>query len=350
MKQRNHAFDLLCGICIVRMVTLHITNACGFGDSSWWTPVMHWTYFFMSFFFFKAGYFNKTVAGDTRAYILDKAKRLLVPYLTWGLMGNAIYFLFVWLVLDPGNSLVKQVTWSHLWETSQFYGNIPCWFLVSFFMAYVFAHLITKVPPLLRIRWRGRQYNVKAHWLTMLLPLLSYQLYACGNPLFFGLDNVFIGIYLFYLGRLWHFAIEKMGQDVTLGVSGVLLALFIVVNAMYGGEYTMSDNLWEGNPYATVLAITLALCGLSGVLLSINLPRVPVINYIGEHSMVFFVAHYPIMMFYKMERSANVHTLRNHWDDYTILLVVVFSICFLLVPHVEKVPWMSGRWKKKTAG
>lgn len=347
MKQRNHAFDLLCGICIIRMVTLHVTNACGFGNSDWWTPVMHWTYFFMSFFFFKAGYFNKTVAGNTRAYITDKAKRLLVPYLTWGLIGNAIYFFFVWFVLDKNNSLVTQVTWAHLWETSQFYGNIPCWFLVSFFMAYVFAHLITKVPPLFKVRWRGKQYNFKIHWLTIFLPLLSYWLYAHGNPLPFGLDNVFIGIYLFYLGRLWHFAIEKMGPEVTLGVSGCMLALFIVCNAIYGGEYTMSDNLWTGNPYATILSITLALCGLSGILLSINLPRVPVINYVGEHSMVFFVAHYPMMMFYKMDRSANVHTLRAHWDDYTIMLIVIFSLCFLLVPHVEKVPWMSGRWKKK---
>ena len=62
--------------------------------------------------------------------------------------------------------------------------------------------------------------------------------------------------------------------------------------------------------------------------------------------MVFFVAHYPILMFYKIVRSANVHTLRGHWDDYIILLFFLFGICFLLIPYVEKVPWLSGRWKK----
>lgn len=65
--------------------------------------------------------------------------------------------------------------------------------------------------------------------------------------------------------------------------------------------------------------------------------------------MVFFVAHYPIMMLYKMIRSANVRTLRGHWDDYTILILLLFGFCFLLVPHVEKVPWMSGRFKKRSA-
>ncbi len=347
MKQRNHAFDLLCGICIIRMITLHVTSACGFGQEDWWTPVMQWSYFFMSFFFFKAGYFNKTVSGDSKAYLKDKFKRLMVPYLVWGTIGNIIYFFFTTFILDPRNSLVRQIDIKHLWTTSQFYGNIPCWFLFSFFMAYVVAHFISKVPPLFSVTLFGRKRNFKIHWFIFLLPFLSYWLYTKGNPLWFSFDNVFIGIYLFYLGRVWHFAIEKMGENVTLAVSGILFAVFICLNGVFAGKYTMSDNVWEGNPYIVVLNITLALCGISGLLLSIRTPRVPVLNYIGEHSMVFFVAHYPILMFYKMIRSANVRTLRSHWDDYTILLLLLFGVCFLLVPYVEKVPFLSGRFKKK---
>lgn len=346
MKQRNHAFDLLCGICIIRMITLHVTSACGFGQEDWWTPVMQWSYFFMSFFFFKAGYFNKTVSGDTKAYLKDKFKRLMIPYLVWGTIGNIIYFFFTTFILDPRNSLVRQIDIKHLWTTSQFYGNIPCWFLFSFFMAYVVAHLISKVPPLFSVTLFGRKRNFKIHWFIFLLPFLSHWLYTKGNPLWFSFDNVFIGIYLFYLGRVWHFAIEKMGENITLAVSGILFAVFICLNGVFAGKYTMSDNVWEGNPYIVVLNITLALCGISGLLLSIRTPRVPVLNYIGEHSMVFFVAHYPILMFYKIVRSANVHTLRGHWDDYIILLFFLFGICFLLIPYVEKIPWLSGRWKK----
>lgn len=347
MKQRNHAFDLLCGICIIRMITLHVTSACGFGQEDWWTPVMQWSYFFMSFFFFKAGYFNRTVSGDSKAYLKDKFKRLMVPYLVWGTIGNIIYFFFTTFILDPRNSLVRQIDIKHLWTTSQFYGNIPCWFLFSFFMAYVVAHFISKVPPLFSVTLFGRKRNFKIHWFIFLLPFLSYWLYTKGNPLWFSFNNVFIGIYLFYLGRVWHFAIEKMGENVTLAVSGILFAVFICLNGVFAGKYTMSDNVWEGNPYIVVLNITLALCGISGLLLSIRTPRVPVLNYIGEHSMVFFVAHYPILMFYKMIRSANVRTLRSHWDDYTILLLLLFGVCFLLVPYVEKVPFLSGRFKKK---
>ena len=139
---------------------------------------------------------------------------------------------------------------------------------------------------------------------------------------------------------------EKLKKNGVLLISILFLAAFILLNAMFGGKYTMVDNIWEGNPYIVITNITLVLCGLSGLLISIHLPRIPVLGYIGEHSMVFFVAHYPILFLYKLIRSANVKTLRGHWDDYTILTLIIFSICFLLIPYVERVPWLSGRFKK----
>lgn len=355
MKQRNNAFDLLCGICIIRMVMLHITNNCGFGADSWWVPIMDWSYYFMSFFFFKAGYFNKTISGNSREFIGKKFKQLIIPYLVWGAIGNAIFFFFALFILDPKNAMVKQIQWEHIWKTSQFYGNIPCWFLFSFFIAYVASHLMCKIPPLLRIpvpeslRWHHHKavLNIKIHWVILAFPFISWWLWSKENPLWLGLNNVFFGIYLFYLGRLWHFAMEKMGKMATAMLSVSMLLVFVYLNFVYGGRYSMVDNVWKGNFWVVTVGVTLALCGISGFLLSIKLPRILVINYIGQHSMVFFVLHYPILILYKMIRSANVKSLKGNWDDYTILVLVIFSICFLLVPHIEKVSWLSGRFKKK---
>ena len=334
MKQRNHAFDFLCGICIIRMMVHHFTSACGFANTDWWTTIMHWSFYFMSFFFFKAGYFNKTTSGDTHEYVIDKTKRLLVPYFVWGWIGCAVYFFFCAFILDSNNALVRDIKWEHLWSTSQFYGNVPCWFLFSFYISYLAMHFIGKVRRL--------------HWAVLVFPFISYGLYKVGNPLWFSLNNVFMGIFLFFLGRLWHISLDKMKRNLSISVSIALIISFVILNQIVGGEYVMSDNIWKGNPIYTVLGIVFALCGISGLLLSVNVPRIPVINYIGEHSMVFFVAHYPLMMFYKMTRSAAVHSLRNHWDDWFILVVFIFIICFLLVPYVENIPWLSGRFPKKT--
>ena len=64
---------------IIRMITLHTITFCGHRMDAWWSEVMAWSFFFMCFFFFKAGYFNKTVSGDTKAYLKDKFKRLMIP-------------------------------------------------------------------------------------------------------------------------------------------------------------------------------------------------------------------------------------------------------------------------------
>ena len=136
MKERNHAFDFLCGICIIRMILYHITGFCYMAEEDGWRIVMHWTFFFMSFFFFKAGYFNKTVDGNSWEFTKKKVKQLMIPYFAWGFIGCLVYFTFAWFVLDPRNAMVKSVTVSHIWSTSGFYGNGPCWFLFSFFVAF----------------------------------------------------------------------------------------------------------------------------------------------------------------------------------------------------------------------
>ena len=113
MKERNHTFDFLCGICIIRMICLHTITFCGHKDDEWWLEVMGWSFFFMCFFFFKAGYFNKTVSGDTKAYITDKTKRLLIPYVVWGTIGFIIYVIYIPFEIDRYHHPIEPMEWSH---------------------------------------------------------------------------------------------------------------------------------------------------------------------------------------------------------------------------------------------
>lgn len=347
MKPRNHAFDFLCGICIIRMMMLHMTGMCGFGNSEVWRTIMHWSFYFMSFFFFKAGYFNKTVDGNSREFIMKKAHQLMIPYFVWGLIGNLVYCTFAWFVLDPRNVMVKTMEWPHVWQTSGFYGNGPCWFLFSFFVAYVAMHLIGRCPSVAFPLTPKRSFRLKLHWIVLVFPFISYWLFTIGNPLWLSLNNVFWGIFLFFLGRVWRVAIERLRPRRMIVLSIAMLVVFAVLNYFDDGEYVMSDNTWKGDFWITFPKIMLSICGLSGLLLSVKMPRVPIINYIGQHSMVFFVAHYPLITFYKMLKSANVRTLSGHADDLILMAMLAFAICAWLVPYVEKVPWLSGRRKVK---
>jgi len=333
MKQRNHAFDLLCGICIIRMVTLHIMQMCGQGKEDWWVEVMSWSFFFMSFFFFKAGYFNKSLAGDSRTYCTDKAKRLLIPYFISGLIGDAVYFAFFPKLLQMYHNPIEPIKWSMIWTRSNFFGNTPCWFLFSFFSAYVLAHFIEKVKYL--------------HWIILSFPFISYWMYTLGNPLWMSFNNVFIGIFFFSLGRVWRKAMERMGKKTTILVSSALIVFFVISNICWHGEYTMSSNSFKGNSVMAVVNTTAILCGLAGLLITVNTPRIPVVGFIGEHSMVYFISHYPMLYFYKFTHLCYGRSIWGRYDDVIILIPVIFGLCTWLVPFVERVPWLSGRWPKK---
>ena len=334
MKQRNHAFDLLCGLCIIRMVCLHIMTFCGHAHDGWWEEVMQWTYFFMSFFFFKAGYFNKSVAGNSLEYICEKSKRLLIPYMATGLIGCAIYFAFLPKMLDRYHHPIEPLQWSHIWETSSFYGNQPTWFLFSFFMAYVLVHFIEKVRGL--------------HWVILFFPFVSYQMFLWDNPLWMSLDNVFMGVFFFELGRLWHTWMDRWGSRRTLAVSLVLCLLFVVGNCIFhDASYAMSSNKFTGNPLVTVANITCILCGLAGLLISLRLPRIPVLGYIGQHSMVYFVGHYPILYFIKFTRLSFGRSIYGRYDEALLLVPIILIVCTWLVPYIEGIPWLSGRFPKK---
>ena len=335
MKQRNHAFDLLCGICIVRMILLHISGYCGVSTHPVWVEVMHWSFYFMSFFFFKAGYFNKTIDGNSWEFCKKKFKQLMIPYYVWGAIGSIIYFTFIIFFLPSNNVLVTKLSWSDLWTTSGFHGNNPCWFLFSFFVAYIAMHFIERVKRL--------------HWIVLIFPFVSYWLYTQGNPLYLYLNNVFWGIFLFFLGRVWRIVIERLRPPKMITISLVMLALFCVLNYIDRSEYTMSSNAWNGNFLICFPKIMLSICGLSGLLLSVHVPRIPVFNYIGQHSMVYFVSHFPMLTFYHMVRMSFVRTIRGHWDDWIILVVLIFVFCTWIVPYVERVPWLSGRFPKKPA-
>lgn len=331
MKERNHAFDILCGICIIRMVSLHIMAFCGQEDQEWWGEVMRWSFFFMSFFFFKAGFFNKgTSSGTDMDYLKDRSKRLLVPYVTSGVIGLVVYFSFYFPLVDRYKKFVEPLEWSHIWMKSGFYGNSPIWFLFSFFVVYMMVRYIDKVKHLC--------------WLTVFFPAISYWAYRTGNNVPMSLGNVFIACYFFYLGRLWQWAMCRFEVRRLMAASWLMVLLFVALGFVAPGTYNMSQNIFTGNALMAVVRATLVLCGLSGVLLTARVPRIPWLCFIGEHSMVFFISHYPMLYFYKFTHLSFGRSIYGRVDDALILLPVVFCICSWLVPYVERVPWLSGRW------
>ncbi len=326
---RSHAFDLLCGLCILRMVMLHVVCQTALRQTDWWKAIMEWSFFLMSFFFFKAGYFNKGVQGDSKAYCWDKFRRLMIPYFSWAAISACVCLSF--MLAFPGkfpgteqsfhnfSLLVGGFTW----------GNSPLWFLPCFFASYIIVHFIEKVKHL--------------HLIILFFPLLSYWLFKQGNPLYFMMDNVFCGAFFFYLGKVWHITLDKIGDKKGLIASIILVVAFVCVNIYLHGEYEMKTNTFIGPFWRVMLNTMLALTGLSGILLTTHIRRIPGICYIGEHSMVYYIGHYPLIMCYVYITMLMEHNIKKSVPDMIIMTILVFIICTLLVPFIERVFWLSGK-------
>lgn len=344
--QRNHAFDFMCGICILRMLTLHVAGFCGMRGDFWVEKMMAWSFFFMSFFFFKAGYFNRTVAGQSAPYVKDRTRRLLIPYLSWAIIGNIVYFGLMLLDTELFAQSFEDLRLDHLWTTSRARGNEPLWFLFSFYVAYLAMHFMQKVRGL--------------RWIILTFPLVGYVLFRLGNPLWMSLDNVFLGIFFFFLGRVWRWLTDRLtawhnslplarhlsGRSLVTLLSVLLLVGFVFSNRHLHGSYDMSLNHYDHSPFGAILNSALALCGLSGVLMALPQRRIPVLGYIGQHSMVYFVAHYPLLVACRLITRLAGETL-DKWNDFILCSALILTACTLLVPIVEATPWLSGRYAKK---
>lgn len=329
-NNRNHAFDLLCGICILRMVMLHIMEFCGKGNNEIWTHVMTWTYYFMSFFFFKAGYFNKGTTLSFPEYLHDRIRRLLIPYLCAGTLGNLIYFAFLPQMVARYHKPIEPLSLDHIWQSASFYGNPPVWFLFVFFAVYLFVYVLRRYTFLCII--------------IPLFPAVSYLCFRSDNPLWFHLDSLFMGTFCFFLGSLWHRAVQRLDRNRLLTCSLLMLTLFILVQSLWPSTYSMHDNTFSGSFWNLWFMLPLILCGLSGFLLSLSVPHIPLLCHVGQHSMVYFICHYPMLYFYKFTHLSFGHSIYGNWDDVLILLPVLFICCSYLVPFVERIPWLSGRW------
>lgn len=334
MTKRNHAFDLLCGLCILRMVTLHVVCQTSLRQTEWWKLIMEWSFYLMSFFFFKAGYFNKGVQGDSPTYCWDKFRRLMIPYFSWAAISACVCLFF--MLVFPGRFPNTEYTFHHfrILVGGFTWGNSPLWFLPCFFTSYIIIHFIEKVRYL--------------HLIILFFPLLSYWLFKQGNPLYFMMDNVFCGTFFFFMGKVWHKTLEWTGDNWGLILSIALTIGFVLFNIYLHGEYEMKTNTFIGPFWQVMLNTILALSGLSGILLTTHIKRIPGLCYIGEHSMVYYIAHYPLIMCYVYIVALMGHQIKKSVPDMVAMTILVFIICTLLVPVVERVPWLSGRFTKKS--
>jgi len=162
-------------------------------------------------------------------------------------------------------------------------GNQPIWFLLSLFLALGGFFYLDKL---------------KLKWIIALFPLFGYGLYYfnLNLPLPLGLSNAFLGISFLYAGYIFRKYVEKSKYS----TATLLLSLLIysAVQVFWFSSLDMRINTVTSGNYFVYLVS--ALCGLVAIyFLGKKIDYIKPINYVGENSMVYFVAHWPILFLIK---------------------------------------------------
>lgn len=137
-RNRLEYLDVISGLLIIHMILGHT----GLGRNlPAYSTISRILFFFMSWFYFKAGLFiNRN--RDLKTWVKRDFMRLLVPYIAFTIIGSVFYYareLYipdkpVWkIIIMPIYQVIKLGSAS---------GNLPLWFLLSLFLTRLAYRLI----------------------------------------------------------------------------------------------------------------------------------------------------------------------------------------------------------------
>jgi fucose 4-O-acetylase-like acetyltransferase len=314
-RERLKYFDLVSGLFMIQIIIMHILQFSeNFATSSVFSFIMHVSFFFMPWFYFKSGYLYSTPKNGSKLYFKSKAKSLLLPFVLFTVIGFVLYFPFevmeskrsiARILLSPGFAMIR-------WGNGGV-GNQPIWFLLSLFLALSGFFLLDKF---------------KLKLLIVLFPFAGYALYYFDYnlPLPLGLSNVFLGIFFLYAGYIFKKYIEK--SKYVKPILWFSLIIYCVIQILWFSSLDMRINtVTSGNYFVYLLS---ALCGLVLIyFIGKKIDYIKPINYIGENSMVYFVAHWPILFLVKnaMDMMDLKTTGYVFASILTVVGVVVLPLC-----------------------
>ena len=242
--------DIFKGIGILFMVMGHI------GFSSIFDKWIH--AFHMPMFFFISGYLSKNISqpnGGGREYILKKIKTLIVPYISFGFF----HFIFWYIVINKMQyhfGLLKNLLWTNTY-TLPIAGAL--WFLTALFFVDIFYLLIEKF--------------ITCNFLKFFIILLISTFGTIETKVFpfrfpYAIDSAFVGIGLFYIGRLVknHKEEKIIHSLLNMKVLSIIILTFVVgmliflngyIN-MRSSKYAFIPLFWINAIFSSIIILNIS--------------------------------------------------------------------------------------------
>lgn len=270
--ERDNAVDSVAGLMIIYMVFTHVCQHFHIQDTSFYMSLEHILYFFMPWFFYKAGLFFKV--SDNKIMFLKSTRRLIIPFIKYSFIGHVCYCLVSFF---NGNlHLSTIIPYRILLMHGSIPGNLPLWFLLSLFLCRVILNiLLNKAIPISLV--------------AILSLSIAFLLHEIGFVHPFYAANIWTGLFFMSIGY--------MTNKMILTPPHVILCLIIYsISIIYPSFVGMrSNHLYYG---FYLLWIVYSLCGIITInLFGDYIRRIKIFSIIGKYSMQIYCIHWIPLMF-----------------------------------------------------
>lgn len=296
---RNKSIDTIQGILVFYMIVFHLFLQ----KQDWFWNGWNIMFFFMPFFFFKAGMFFRK--KPIRDQIRISFRRLIVPYIFFSLVGYCVF-----LIKPIRNHDIHINILYRPFETFINYGVIwgnVCWFLLTLFIVRLFFNFV----------------NTK--YIKYLIPFaVTFSMTLCYEDRIWVpqyVENSCLGASFFGVGYIYansYYNQERTSKYVFI----IALLLYSVGLWIYPSYVEAIDNkLYFGNYLVWWIA---AICGCILMIKLLQNKTIPLFDHIGRHSMVYYLMHIPIINLTDLIISP------TGVSSFTRNIICSISLCFLL--------------------
>lgn len=279
--------------------------------------------FHMPLFFLISGFLQtKLRAGNLR----NKAARLLIPFLTFTILGLPVYLL---RLTDRGLSPAEIVM--NLFYVKGEVLNSPLWFFVVLFEVYAICKLVN-LPE------RKTSVKISVMLIAFLLGGVMYHFSDVEALNFFGVNRAVICFGFFAVGNLLRPVYEREKENT--GRLSVLLFICFALNILFGVVLNTKVSMYVNSLGNYVYFVVGAVFGSASLLLfcRLLLNKKTVLCVISDDSIVFMGTQF--FMISLFTRATEKLGVNGTWL-YDLLMLAVTAVYVAVVIVVYR--WLKSR-------
>ena len=298
LHSRQSHLDTVCGVLIVYMIFMHCEQWADATDTIVAKITGRLFFFFMPWFFFKAGmFFNQD--ADLAKVVKSSIKRLLVPFILYSMVGHC-FFCVMRYFENEEYSIVPLKSLLYYGACS---GNAPLWFLLTLFSVRILVKFVSKHADIRLVLLIGGGG-------ALMLNMTCYE-----GP--FWVANVLSGMFFYVVGYLFR-NLQYRDFFVVLSGGGYLIALF------FPSMVDMNRNILYSGCYFFWMVTSIAGCIIVNNFSYRFLNGLKMVQIIGKNSMFYYCTHWIVLIIATMV----LKLMGANWADEKILFVYCVSIAF----------------------